>query len=76
MDQKFIEQALAEIIESQSAANAILILALAKQLNHAQLRNDIQAILTGWKESGDPMPSLTDRLLSRALVALPGQLAH
>ena len=73
MDEQYLKQLLAEIIESQSAANAIMMLAIAKQLDHTKIREDMLTLLSDWKASEHPMPSSTERLLSQVLEALPAK---
>lgn len=76
MTDELLKQILAEIIEAQATANAILVMAVAKQLNHVQLRRDIVAAATLIQTMPDPMPPTTLRLLDKVLSVLPENSPH
>ena len=77
---ELLNHVLAEIVESQSTANAILVLALAKQLDHIQLRHDIitatSAVRAAATSNGSPFPGATERLLAKVLAVLPEHPPH
>lgn len=77
---ELLNHVLAETLESQATAHAILIMALAKQLNHIQLRQDIiaatNAVRSAATSNGSPLPGATERLLAKTLAVLPEHPPH
>ena len=68
MDEKFMQQVIAELIASQESAFGLLTSALCQQLDPARLREDLSKTIASAKQL-QSTPALTVKFLQAAMAA-------
>lgn len=68
MNEQFLKQALAELVESQGVALGLVVTALARQLDAKTLAADLEALIRSAKNQPS-LPGLVDRIASHAHLA-------
>lgn len=74
MNEKFIAQLIAELIESQGVALGMLAAAVAKQVDPEKLTADLRAQLQAAKMT-NKMPGATEKIATHALAAAEAETA-